>query len=307
MSWRQANEPLCSEQQDRGGIDMLIAPRERDLGEFTVRRVLPAPLRRHVGPFVFFDHMGPADFPPGKGINVRPHPHIGIATVTYLFEGEILHRDSVGSLQAIRPGAVNWMVAGRGIAHSERTSEEELTTARRLHGIQTWVALPLAHEEDAPSFEHVSADRLPVFRQDDAELRLIAGSAYGRPAPFETVVDLHYLEARIDAGGSLTLPAALGERCAYVVAGALTIHGRPVATAEMAVLTDGTDIVLEAGPEGAHLMLAGGAPLDAPRTIWWNFVSSSPERIEQAKADWSEGRFATVTGDEQEFIPLPET
>jgi len=307
MSWRDANDPLCSEQQDRGGVDMVIAPRERDLGGFSVRRVLPAPKRRHVGPFVFFDHMGPADFPAGQGINVRPHPHIGLATVTYLFEGEILHRDSVGSLQAIRPGAVNWMTAGRGIVHSERTSAEALQTTRRLHGIQTWVALPLAHEEDAPAFEHIPADRLPVFRQDDAELRLIAGRAFGRPAPFETVVDLHYLEARIDAGGRLTLPADLGERCVYLVAGSLTIHGRAVAPAEMAVLTDGSDIVLEAGADGAHAMLSGGAPLDAPRTIWWNFVSSSTERIERAKADWRDGRFARVTGDEEEFIPLPES
>jgi redox-sensitive bicupin YhaK (pirin superfamily) len=198
------------------------------------------------------------------------------------------------------------MTAGRGIVHSERTGEQALQSARRLHGIQTWVALPLDHEEDEPAFEHVPADRLPLFRVDEADLRLIAGRAFGRPAPFETVVDLHYLEARIDADGTLTLPADLGERCAYVVAGGVTIHGRAVAPAEMAVLTDGTDIALQAGPDGAHVMLAGGAPLDAPRTIWWNFVSSSTERIEQAKADWRAGRFARVPGDEEEFIPLPE-
>lgn len=303
MSWRPAEEPLCH--PAHGVIEVVITPREKDLGGFSVRRVLPAVERRTVGPFVFFDHMGPATFPPGEGINVRPHPHIGLATVTYLFEGEILHRDSLGSELPIRPGAVNWMTAGRGIVHSERTSDEELKRARRLHGIQTWVALPLAHEEDAPAFEHIPADRLPVFREGDAELRLIAGSAYGRPAPFETVVDLFYLEGRIDAGGSLTLPASLGERCVYLVGGGLTIAERALDPTDMAVLEDGGDITLEAGPEGAHVMLAGGPPLDAKRHIFWNFVSSSKERIEAAKADWQEGRFPKVPGDEEEFIPLP--
>lgn len=303
MSWRPAEEPECHAAQEV--IDVVITPHEKDLGGFSVRRVLPAVERRNVGPFVFFDHMGPATFPPGEGINVRPHPHIGLATVTYLFEGEILHRDSLGSLQPIRPGAVNWMTAGRGIVHSERTSAEELTRERRLHGIQTWLALPLAHEEDAPGFEHVPAERLPVFRQDDAEMRLIAGSAYGHPAPFETVVDLFYLEGHIDGGGNLTLPASLGERCVYLVGGSLTIAGRAIAPTEMAVLEDGDDVALQAGAKGAHVMLAGGAPLEARRTMFWNFVSSSKERIEQAKADWRAGRFPKVPGDEEEFIPLP--
>ena len=305
MSWREANEPIC-EAEAGEAIALLIEPRKRDLGEFSVRRVLPAPQRRHVGPFVFFDHMGPAEFAPGQGINVRPHPHIGLATVTYLFEGEILHRDSLGSELPIRPGAVNWMTAGRGIVHSERTAEDERARSHRLHGIQTWVALPLAHEEDAPDFQHVPAERLPVFREGDAELRLIAGSAFGRPAPFDTVVDLFYLEAKIDAGGRLVLPASLGERCAYLVSGALDVAGRALPGTAMAVLADGRDVTLRAGPEGAHVMLAGGAPLDAPRTIWWNFVSSSPARLEQAKADWRHGRFPKVPGDEDEFIPLPE-
>jgi redox-sensitive bicupin YhaK (pirin superfamily) len=303
VSWRPAQEPVCH--PAHGVIAVVISPREKDLGGFSVRRVLPAVERRTVGPFVFFDHMGPATFPPGEGINVRPHPHIGLATVTYLFEGEILHRDSLGSELPIRPGAVNWMTAGRGIVHSERTSDEEIKRERRLHGIQTWVALPLAHEEDAPAFEHIPADRLPVFRQDDAELRLIAGCAYGRPAPFETVVDLFYMEGRIDPGGSLNLPATLGERCVYLVGGGLTIAERALNPTDMAVLEDGSDVVLSAGPEGAHVMLAGGAPLDGPRHIFWNFVSSSKERIEQAKTDWQDGRFSKVPGDEEEFIPLP--
>lgn len=303
MSWRPAQEPVCH--PARGVIDVVISPREKDLGGFSVRRVLPAAERRTVGPFVFFDHMGPATFPPGEGINVRPHPHIGLATVTYLFEGEILHRDSLGSALPIRPGAVNWMTAGRGIVHSERTSAEELTRERRLHGIQTWLALPLALEEDAPAFEHVPADRLPVFREGDAELRLIAGAAFGRPAPFETVVDLFYLEARIEAGGNLTLPADLGERCVYLVGGCISIAERALAPTDMAVLEDGSDVVLRAGPEGAHVMLAGGAPLDGPRHLNWNFVSSSRERIDQARADWQAGRFPKVPGDEEEFIPLP--
>jgi len=305
VSWPPASEPVCLGAEAEA-VALVVSPREKDLGGFSVRRVLPAPQRRNVGPFVFFDHMGPAEFPAGRGIDVRPHPHIGLATVTYLFEGEILHRDSLGSLQPIRPGAVNWMTAGRGIVHSERTSAEELAKPRRLHGIQTWVALPRAHEEDEPAFQHIAADRLPQFREGDARLRLIAGSAFGRPAPFETVVDLFYLEARIDPVGALVLPACLGERCAYLVDGAVTVAGRSIAPREMAVLADGRDVRLEASPEGAHLMLAGGARLDAPRTIWWNFVSSSKARLEQAKTDWQAGRFPTVPGDDTEFIPLPE-
>ena len=307
MSWQVAIDPRCEQlAEDTSAIETVIVPRARDLGGFEVRRALPSSRRQMVGPFIFFDQMGPAEFLLGQGIDVRPHPHIGLATVTYLIDGEIIHRDSLGTLQAILPGEVNWMTAGRGIVHSERTSAEALASPRNLHGIQTWVALPLAHEEDEPAFRHVPADRLPTFRQDDAELRLIAGGAFGRPAPFETVADLFYLEGRIDAGGSLMLPADLGERCVYVVAGEVGIAGRTIASCEMAVLDDGDEAHLAAGGDGAHVMLAGGAPLDARRTIWWNFVSSSKERIEAAKADWREGRFPKVPGDEEEFIPLPE-
>ena len=304
MSWRDCPEAACHE--THGAVLHVLSPHEKDIGDFSVRRVLPAVDRRSVGPFVFFDHMGPAEFEPGKGISVRPHPHIGLATMTYLFEGEILHHDSLGYHQAIRPGAVNWMTAGRGIVHSERTSPEQLMRKRKLHGIQIWLALPLEYEEMDPAFQHVPREQLPQFRVDDAELRLIAGKAFGHPAPFETVVDLHYLEAWIDAEGSLTLPAELGERAVYVVEGEVTTDGTKVLPNQMAVLQDGASLTLEAGTARAHVMLAGGAPLDGKRHLWWNFVSSSRDRIEQAKDDWRNQRFGLVSGDEEEFIPLPE-
>lgn len=285
-------------------IDTLIRPRERDLGSFSVRRVLPYGGGRMVGPFIFFDHMGPARFAAGQGIDVRPHPHIGLATVTYLFEGEIVHRDSLGYVQPIRPGDVNWMTAGRGIVHSERTAPERKAAGSSLHGIQTWLALPLADEETGPGFVHHPAATLPVIDADGVRLTVIAGELAGARSPVAVCSPMFYAEARLAPGGSLALPAGLGARAVYVVDGAVAVGNESVAETEMAVLAMGADIAVESR-DGARVMLLGGAPLDGKRHIWWNFVSSDPVRIEKAKADWKAGNFASVPGD-NEFIPLPE-
>lgn len=285
-------------------VTTVIEPRSRDLGGFSVQRVLPAAGARTVGPFVFFDHMGPAQFSSGTGIDVRPHPHIGIATVTYLFEGEILHRDSLGFEQPIRPGDVNWMTAGRGIVHSEREAAEVRARDHGLNGIQSWIALPTADEETEPSFFHHPADSLPEFTQGTATLRLIAGTAFGHTAPAATFSKMFYLDAQMLAGASVTLPDDHEERAVYVADGAITIAGETYKSGNMAVVAPGADIAIEASDE-SRVMLLGGDPLDGPRHIWWNFVSSREDRIEQAKDDWLNGRFDKISGD-SEFIPLPE-
>lgn len=287
-------------------IDLLIQGRAHDLGGgFAVRRVLPSVKRRMVGPFVFLDHFGPMDVPPGGGMEVRPHPHIGLATVSYLFEGGIFHRDSLGYAQAIRPGDVNWMTAGSGIAHSERTEPEMRRTGFRMHGVQTWVALPRAHEETAPAFEHVEAARLPAWREEGAALRLIVGSYAGRTAPTTHFSPIFYVGVELTAGAVLSVSPEYAERAVYVADGGVTIGDRALVVGDLAVLAGGVAARLVAGADGAKLMLLGGAAMDGPRHIWWNFVSSSKERIEKAKADWKEGRFAKVPGD-PEFIPLPD-
>jgi len=285
-------------------IRRLIEPRPRDLGGFSVRRVLPAAGTRMVGPFIFFDHMGPADFAPGTGIDVRPHPHIGISTVTYLFEGALLHRDSLGCVQSIEPGAVNWMTAGRGIVHSERTGEPLRASGHRIHGIQSWVALPRHAEECEPSFHHHEAASLPDFQQDDARLRVVAGEAFGRRSPVEVLSPILYVDVRLPAQGMLMLPPEHEERAVYLAEGSAELDGAPLEAGQMAVLEPGREARLVA-LEDVRAMLLGGAPIDGPRHIWWNLVSSSPERIERAKVDWAAGRFPKVPG-ETEFIPLPE-
>jgi hypothetical protein len=287
-------------------IEHVILPRTHDIGGFEVRRALPAKERRMVGPFVFFDEMGPGEFLTGKGIDVRPHPHIGLSTVTYLFEGEIQHRDSVGSDQPIRPGDVNWMTAGRGIAHSERTGADVRQHPHKLFGIQSWVALPRAQEEIAPDFAHHPAATLPVIEDAGARLRLIAGYGWGARSPVATPSDLFYADAVLAPGASLPLPDHHEERGAYVVQGEVTVAGDRFEAGRMLVFRAGDGLALRAGPQGARLLMLGGAAMDGPRYLFWNFVSSSRERIEQAKADWREGRFARVPGDEKEFIPLPE-
>ena len=285
-------------------IRAVIDPRAHDLGGFSVRRVLPHVQARHVGPFVFFDHMGPALFPPGQGVDVRPHPHIGLATVTYLFEGAIQHRDSLGFVQTIRPGDVNWMTAGRGIVHSERTPAEERAAGHALHGIQVWVALPQDAEEAEPSFHHHPAAALPRIDRDGVALRLVIGSAFGQRSPVLTYSEMFYLGAEFSAGSVLRLPPEHAERAIYVADAAVTIDGTEVTPGQLAVLTSGGDVEIRAA-NAARVILFGGAALDGERHLWWNFVSSSRERIERAKADWIGARFGQVPG-ETEFIPLPE-
>jgi redox-sensitive bicupin YhaK (pirin superfamily) len=287
-------------------LETVIVPRTRDLGDgFEVRRALPSAQRRMVGPFVFFDQMGPTVFDAGRGLDVRPHPHIGLATVTYLFDGEILHRDSLGTVQPIRPGGVNWMTAGRGIVHSERTAAEVRRASSSLFGIQTWVALPQGDEEAAPAFAHHGADALPVLAEAGKRVRLIAGSLWGSRSPVAARSELFYADAALDDAARLEVPAQHAERAVYVASGRIELAGEMFEAGELVVLRPGAAMtILAAAP--SRLLLLGGEPMDGPRHIWWNFVSSSPERIEQAKADWRAGRFPPVPG-ETEFIALPET
>ncbi|MEO8460292.1 MAG: pirin family protein [Dokdonella sp.] len=283
---------------------ILIEPRTHDIGALSVRRLLPHLLRRSVGPFVFFDHIGPADLAAGTGIDVRPHPHIGLATVTYLFDGALTHHDSLGFDQVIRPGDVNWMTAGRGIVHSERTPPAERASGHSIHGIQTWIALPQEHEETAPAFHHHAAATLPEFVIGDVRLRLIAGRAFDHESPVGVFSDMCYLAAEFGAGAQLVLPTEYAERGVHVARGEVTVDGQVVTTGQMLVLPSGSNVTISV-QRPAIVVLFGGAAIDGPRHLWWNFVSSSRERIELAKRDWSEGNFAAVPG-ETEFIPLPE-
>jgi redox-sensitive bicupin YhaK (pirin superfamily) len=288
------------------GIDTVILPRTHDVGGFEVHRALPASERMMIGPFIFFDQMGPGEFLAGRGLDVRPHPHIGLATVTYLFDGEILHRDSLGSAQPIRPGDVNWMTAGRGIAHSERTDPALRVHANRLFGIQSWVALPKAREEIAPAFVHHPAATLPAVAEGGMRLRLIAGTGWGLTSPVAVSSPLFYADATLAPDADLPLPAEHEERGAYVVRGSVEVAGTRFEAGRMLLFRAGDQLALNAGRDGARLLLLGGAAMDGPRFIFWNFVSSSRERIEQAKADWKAARFGKVPGDDREFIPLPE-
>jgi redox-sensitive bicupin YhaK (pirin superfamily) len=286
---------------------MIIVPRTSDLtAEIKVQRALPSSRRRMVGPFIFFDQIGPTILSTGSGLDVLPHPHIGLATVTYLFAGELVHRDSLGSVQPIRPGALNWMTAGRGIVHSERTPAAR-DGERPLFGIQSWVALPQRHEETAAAFAHHDAAELPVLDGEGKRVRLIAGALYGQISPARTFSDLFYADAELDAGAVLSLPDDHDERAVYLVEGA--VYQAPgndhFETGQLVVFDAGVSVALRAGDRGARLMLLGGEPMDGHRHIWWNFVSSSRERIEQAKVDWRDGRFDAVPG-ETEFIPLPQ-
>ena len=283
-------------------IETLLTPRERDLGGFSVRRLLPTARRKMVGPWIFFDEMGPADFPAGEGINVRPHPHIGIATVTYLFEGEILHRDSVGSYQPIRPGDINLMVTGSGMTHSERERPEITATDHRIHALQLWLALPDEHEETDPAFYHYPEADIPQLDVEGVPVRVMMGSAFGELSPVKQHSDTLYVEAELKAGQSLTLPDA-PERALYLTRGRVSVEGATVDAHSMAILTPRAGVTVTADAD-TRLVVIGGSPV-GKRFIEWNFVSSRKERIEQAKADWQAGRFDKVLGDEAEFIPLP--
>ena len=285
-------------------MTFLVAPRVHDLGGFEVRRAVPSIQARSVGPFVFVDHMGPAVFAPGHGIDVRPHPHIGLATVTFLWAGRIDHRDSLGSAQTIGPGDVNWMTAGRGIVHSERTPPGPRADGHALHGLQTWVALPQAHEETAPAFHHHAAATLPVLDVPRGRLRVVAGRGYGAESPVRVFADTLYVAIDLDADGEVALDAGHRERALYVLDGEAQLDGADLPAMHLVVLDDGVRHTLRAKTP-LKAMLLGGEPLDGPRHLWWNFVSSSKERIEQAKDDWRGGRFDPVPGDD-DFIPLPE-
>ncbi len=305
VSWISTPEPSCNEHSPSASVELVIEGRPRDLGGFSVRRVLPSATRRLVGPFIFFDEMGPADFAPGTGIDVRPHPHINLATVSYLFEGEITHRDSLGSHRTILPGAINWMTAGHGIVHSERTGPERRASGGRLHGIQLWVALPKEHEEVAPAFHHHPADTLPRVSEDGVSLRVLAGSAYGVTSPVHTYSPLFYVDAELRAGKQLRLPDEYAERAVYLVSGRVRAGSELADSPRLLVFAAGQPAVVRAESD-ARMVLLGGASLEGERHIFWNFVSSSKERLERAKSDWKEGRFPVVPGDEEEFIPLPE-
>jgi redox-sensitive bicupin YhaK (pirin superfamily) len=284
-------------------IHQLLEPEHKDLGGFTVRRILPHDVQQMVGPFIFFDHLGPAMFPPGQGVDVRPHPHIGLATVTYLFEGVLMHRDSLDTVQEIHPGAVNWMTAGHGIVHSERTPDSVRTQEARLHGIQTWVALPTEAEETDPWFRHYKAHDLPVWDKDEVAFKLIAGQAYGYQSPVQTFSPMFYLEVKLSPNSQFNLPADYSERAIYSVTEGLIVDGVTIEPHRLVILMPHKTVEISAQIP-AHCVIIGGEPV-GERYKWWNFVSSRLERIEQAKIDWRNQQFAKVPLD-MEFIPLPE-
>ena len=304
MSWNPCPEPTLGDRASAGAVETLIVPRAVDLGEMTVRRALPSTTRQMVGPFIFFDQMGPAEFLTDQGIDVRPHPHINLATLTYLFEGEILHRDSLGTQKTIQPGAVNWMNAGRGIVHSERTGAERKRTGQRLFGIQTWMALPASKEESDPAFIHHGADALPEIEAGGMRARLIVGNAFGATSPLTAASETLYADVRLDAGARMPIDAGYDERAIYIVGGTIDVGGGVFQPGQLLVLRPGDPVTITA-TAAARFMLFGGDPMEGPRYVWWNFVSSRPERIEAAKEEWASGRFDTVPGDEAEFIPLP--
>lgn len=289
-----------------GVVAQIVEPRARDLGGFSVERILPAVGCRHLGPFVFFDHMGSASFhlAPGTGMDVRPHPHIGLATVTYLFAGAIDHRDTLGSFQTIRPGDINWMVAGRGIAHSERTPAALRPQGLPAHGLQLWCALPAEHEETAPSFDHYPAASLPILRDADKQARVLAGEAWGVKAPTRVLSPTFYADVTLDAGATIDMPNGYAERGVFVVEGELEVGAHTLAPGPVVTFEPGVAVTFRA-KTNARLMVLGGESV-GERHIWWNFVSSSRDRIEQGKADWTAGRFGTIPGDDHEFIPLPD-
>jgi len=311
MSWNPALEPSCPTTPEQcDAIETVIVPRSRDIGAFEVRRALPVAHRRMVGPFVFFDQMGPAEFITDQGMDVRPHPHIGLATVTYLYDGGVFHRDSLGNALEIQPGAVNWMIAGNGITHSERSAPERRVAGEKLFGIQTWVALPEKDEDTDPGFEHVEEAKLPFIEGEGKEVRLILGNLYGERAPVSVFSEMFYADVVLAAGAKIPLPKDHEDRGIYVTEGEVEIAGTRFEAGRMMVFRPGDEITVTA-VRPSRLMLLGGATLEGPRHIWWNFVSSSKEKLEQAKRDWAagdweHGRFHLPPDDKDEFIPLPE-
>ena len=310
MSWNPALDPAIPIGDAVDAIETVIVPRARDLGGFEVRRALPSQARQMVGPFIFFDQMGPAEFLTGQGIDVRPHPHIGLATVTYLLRGRIHHRDSLGTDQWIEPGAVNWMLAGQGITHSERMDGVMRAKPHSLFGLQTWIALPKDREDDPAAFLHTPMDVLPVLEGEGKFVRLILGSVWGETAPIQTPSEMFYADATLEAGASIPLPDNHEDRGVYILAGSASVGGETFDAGRMLVFRPGDRISIKAGDQGARLMLLGGATMDGPRHIWWNFVASSQDRINAAKeawraGDWAHGRFKLPPTDDREFIPAP--
>lgn len=304
MSWLPAHDPVLGDRRSCEALDLVIAPRARDLGGFTVHRTLPHGKRQMVGPFIFFDQMGPVQFIAGQGMDVRPHPHIGLATVTYLFGGSVMHRDSEGNAVEIIPGEMNLMTAGRGIAHSERTPQNLRAGGAPMFGIQSWLALPTSLEETEPSFQHFDAVNLPIVESDGVWARIIAGSLFGKMSPVQMMSEWFYAEVRLNAGATVPLDPDYEQRAIYVAEGSVEIGAERFAAPSMLIFRPGERITVRS-EDRARLLLLGGAAVDGPRHIWWNFVSSRKERIEQAKEDWKAGRFASVPG-ELEFIPLPD-
>jgi redox-sensitive bicupin YhaK (pirin superfamily) len=298
MTLPNVPDPIPGDRASAAAIETVIVPRLADLGSFHVRRVLPSQERQMVGPFIFLDSFGPAAFKIGEGLDVRPHPHIGLATVTYLFEGEIMHRDSLGSACAIKPGDLNWMTAGKGIVHSERTPAEDRRKGAKIAGLQAWVALPRSHEEGEAAFAHHAEAEQPVIAGDGKTVRIIAGSLYGATAPVKTASNLFYADVSLARGQKLPLDAEYEERSLYLLWGRITISGQTYEPERLLVFAPGERATI-AAQEDARFLLMGGAPLEGPRYIWWNFVSSSRERIEQAREDWTRGRFDTVPGDQE--------
>ncbi len=315
MSWQPCEEPQTSsdggEDPDFGNarsvdlIEQVIVPRVHDLGGFQVRRALPARGRQMVGPFIFFDQAGPSEFIIGEGVDVRPHPHIGLATVTYLIDGQLLHKDSLGYEQTIRPGELNLMSSGSGIVHSERTPQENRQTPGRLFGIQAWAALPKSHEEGQPAFAHHAIDELPRIEGEGKRVRLVMGEIYGQSSPASFPHPTLYAEVMLAPGAILPVDPDFDERAIYILSGEIDIAGDTFGSGQLLVLHPGDRISILAN-SNSRLILLGGEPMDGPRHLWWNFVSSSKDRIEAAKEDWRQGRFDTVPGDAEEFIPLPD-
>lgn len=308
MSWQPARDADCIGSECTP-VATVIVPKAKDIGAFEVRRALPSVECRAIGPFVFLDQMGPATITPDNLLDVRPHPHIGLSTVTWMLAGEIMHRDSLGYAQIIRPGEVNWMTAGRGIVHSERTPDRLRETGSPMLGIQAWLALPVDKQEIEPAFEHMPSDVLPTIERDGATLRLIAGAAWGERSPVTLHAETFYAEATLEDGASVDMPRDVEERGLYLIDGSIEIAGEAFEPGRLIVFKPDTEVTVDATAR-SRFMLLGGAPLDGPkdrpRHMYWNFVSTSKERIEQAKNDWREGRFPKVVGDEEEFIPLPD-
>jgi len=305
MSFFPGTDPAAGDAFASDAIAQLIIPRSSDIGGFPVRRALPTARRRLVGPFIFFDRMGPAILKPGDALDVKPHPHIGLSTVTYLFDGEIGHRDSLGTEKIIRPGDINLMTAGRGIVHSERTPENLRGHPLSISGLQTWLALPDDKEEIAPSFSHIEQHLMPLIDSDGASGRVVIGAFEGMTSPVTVFSDTLYVDLALQPGARFPFAAAHEERALYLLSGELLVAGDRFAADQLLVFRAGDDITLQAGEQGCHMMLFGGAALSSKRYIWWNFVSSSKERIEMAKDEWRTGRFDIVPGDEEEFVPLP--